>query len=68
MFLLLHRLEVSLASLQGHVLLKQLLAVLRRLDNLGLGVLRSLLLGHQRSLEDDQLVSMLVISAVYLQN
>ena len=52
MVLLLHGLVVSLVSLQGHVLLEQLLAVLRRLDNLGLRVPRPLLLGRQPTLED----------------
>ena len=67
-FLLLHSLEVSLASLQGHILLEQLLVVLRRLDNLGLRDLHPLLLGRQPTLEVDQRASMLVMSAVYLQS
>ena len=67
MLFLLHGLVVSLASLQGHVLPEQLLAVLRRLDNLGLRVLRPLLLGRQPTLEDDQLALMSVMSALYLQ-
>ena len=67
-FLLLHGLEVSLASLQGHILPEQLLVVLRRLDNLGLRDLHPLLLGRQPTLEVDQRASMLVMSAVYLQS
>ena len=69
-FLLLHGLEVSLASLQGHILIlpEQLLVVLRRLDNLGLRDLHPLLLGRQPTLEVDQRASMLVMSAVYLQS
>ena len=67
-FLLLHSLEVSLASLQGHILLEQLLVVLRRLDNLGLRDLHPLLLGRQPTREVDQRASMLVMSAVYLQS
>ena len=52
MLLLLHGLVVSLVSPKGRVLLEQLLAFVRCLDNLPL---RPLLLGHQPTLEDDQL-------------
>lgn len=67
LFLLLHSLVVALASLQGHVLLEQLLSILRHQDNLVLGVLRPLLPDCQPTFEDDRPASMSVMSALYLR-